>query len=365
MEFNIIIGNPPYQEVTGGGTTTKDAVPLYQNFIDRGIKFSPDYISMIIPSRWACGGKQILDKFRTSIVDSNKLHEIHHYQKGFKVFDNVCIAGGVMYFLWKRNKVGRDTKVYMDNEDTYDERDLSEFTYIDRAGKVRYMLNLDNQGVNIVRKVVNKIGLNSLRDTVLSNTPFGIGSTFRDSEICTEDKPIKVVMSIGDIYTSIDNVQKNVDIINKYKVICSYKNPDGGGERPDNLKWKVLGVPMVLNPGEVCSISYLVLGTYDNKQDAEKLSKYLKTKFVRFLIRETITGMGITFKNFIFVPLIDTLTDIDFNTSLAELDNQLYKKYDLTDEEIEYINSEIAYRDTNEEFIRDTEEIECEDIEES
>ena len=132
MQFDIIVGNPPYQEMTGGGDTTEVAMPLYHKFVSRAIDMKPKYISMIIPSRWTCGGKSVLDDFRSLMISEYKIKEINNYNVSNDIFDGVSIAGGVMYFLWDRDNTSKETVIHNNNKCS--KVDLGKYRYVSKKG---------------------------------------------------------------------------------------------------------------------------------------------------------------------------------------------------------------------------------------
>lgn len=184
MKFDVIIGNPPYQLNTG--TTTAQATPLYDKFVQQAIRLNPRYLSMIIPARWFAGGMG-LDKFRENMLHDDRIRRIVDYPNAKDCFEGISIGGGVCYFLWDRDHRGDClfTNINNGKKNTL-ERNLSEFPVF-----VRY-----NEAVSIIKKV-NAKGEGSLAGIISSLSPFGIGSAERGSEHPTKDDDLRLLSSKG------------------------------------------------------------------------------------------------------------------------------------------------------------------------
>lgn len=342
MKFDLIIGNPPYQEKTGGGTVTEDAIPLYNMFIDNAMQIKPKYISMIIPSRWMSGGKPALDNMRRNIITDRHICKIYNYAISTDIFEDVDIAGGIQYFLIDTSK--QYDKIEFHNirvvngqiQDNIAIRGIDTYRYTDAHGNNQYMIISDNRAASIIAKIMeecNRLGINTLDNRVLPRMPFGFESNYEGLNTPIGDYNIKVICSNNrETYTNKESVLANQNIINKYKVCVGKLTCEHGGTSSGAMN--VLTKPFILYPGEVCSNSYLVINTHDNIEDATNALQYLKTKLVRFLIKVTLSGMNITARNFMFTP------DETINNGLL-LDRHLYEKYRLSDDEIRYIENSI------------------------
>ena len=330
MMFDIIIGNPPYQSNTGGGSNIELKVPLYQKFIEFGMNMHPKKLVMLIPSRWVNGGKG-LDDFRTNLILSKRIKSIHSFEDSSNVFDGVLIGGGVQY-IDIDNDMHSFVHIYnMDGDERYkyDYRPLNEFNITDMHGKCQYTVLIDNHAANIARKVIDKT-FDYMGDYVLQVSPFRLDSKFKDSEVYSDKTPIKVIGSSGkSTYTSEYNITQNNEHIHKYKVITGKVNP---GIRSSNGS-QVINKPRIIYPGEVCNLSYLVIGSFDTELEALNCLNYYKTKFVRFLILITQSGMNMTARNYAFVPR--------FIFDKQYTDKSLYSIYNLSEDDINYIEKRV------------------------
>lgn len=331
MKFDVVIGNPPYQEIKGGGSVVEFSIPIYNKFIELGIQLGAEYMAFIIPSRWL-SGIQRLDKFRSKMLESGHIKKMVCYRNSAEVFKEVDISGGVQYFLYDTNY--NDDKTEMINVYKGDtsriKRSLLDYTYTDTGGNVQYMSVIDNKSCSIIDKVLSTKSDN-ISKWILSGGPFGLGTEFKGEEFSKENN-IKVVCSNGRVaYTSITNI-KNSNILGKYKVIAASLNPDRGGYSR-GIKHSVLGSMSILNPMEICTQTYIVAGSFDSEDMAVNYQEYLQTKFARYLILQTITNIHLVSKNFIFVP------ELDFSKQWT--DKVLYEKYSLTTDEIREIDKVI------------------------
>lgn len=320
MKFDVIIGNPPYQLNTG--TTTAQATPLYDKFVLQAIKLNPRYLSMIIPARWFAGGMG-LDKFRESMLNDDRIRRIVDYPNAKDCFEGISIGGGVCYFLWDRDHKGscRFTNVNNGKENTRD-RDLSEFPVF-----VRY-----NEAVSIIQKVSNNMNT-SISEIVSSLSPFGIGSAERGNEKQTKNSDLRLLSSRGYGFYDRAKVTQGKDYIGKWKVALSKVTSEHAGEPNKDGQFKVLSKVVLLEPSDICTFSYFLVGHENSEQSAKNILSYLTTKFVRFLLLQAVSSINISKDKFRFIPMQDF--------SKAWTDAELYEKYGLTDEEIAFIESMI------------------------
>lgn len=315
MKFDVIIGNPPYQLSDGGGTGSS-AMPIYQKFIEQAKKLNPRFLSMIVPARWYSGGKG-LDEFRNEMLNDDRITTLVDFEDSRDCFPGVDIAGGVCYFLWAKDVHGEcEVRTVRKNEVKIAKRRLNEFETFIR----------DNSAVNIVHKVKSR-NQSFLDSIVSSRMPFGLVSSVKPEK----QGDLDLIASTGRGKISSEKITAGKELIKKWKVLLSKTSNDHAGQPDKEGKRKIFSRIEVMPPKTVCTESYLVVGSYDNKEEAENMTNYLKTKFVRFLVSTILLTQNITKSKFIFVPNLD----------MKELwtDEKLYKKYGITDEEIEFIES--------------------------
>ena len=317
MKFDVIIGNPPYQLNDGGNGAS--ASPIYNKFVTQAKKLNPRFIAMIIPSRWFAGGKG-LDQFREEMLSDKKIRYLVDYVNAKECFPNISLGGGVCYFLWDRDNEGPCEVINVLKGDRHSFiRDLNEYPIF-----VRY-----NKSISIIKKIINN-NEKSVSDLVYSRNPFGISSSERGN-IVKSVNDLTLISSKGIGFISSTAITQGKHLIGKYKVLLSKVTSEHAGEPDKSGQFKIISKIQVLSPNEVCTDSYLIVGTYDNKKEANNLCNYLKTKFARFLLLQAVSSINLSKDKFCFVPI----QDLDNPVS----DDFLNKKYNLTIDEIDFINS--------------------------
>ena len=321
MQFDVIIGNPPYHLSDGGQAAS--AKPLYHLFVEQTIKMNPRYLSIIIPARWYAGGKG-LDSFRNDMLKNNHIRKLVDYNNSADCFPGVNIAGGVCYFLWDRDNIGKCeiTNVTTQNiKSTAESRFLDEFPILVR----------NNTAIHIIRKIISS-SKKTMNMAVQSYSYFAVRSYERGSSNKHRTDDVILLSSQGKGYYDKNKIEDRQNILDKYKVIITYAM--SGGNKPTSQgDFQVISSLQVLAPNEVCTETYLVLDTFDNTYEAENLCSYASTMTFRFLLLQALTSIHITKESFIFVPLQDF--------SHPWTDEMLYKKYNLNEEEIAFIESMI------------------------
>lgn len=324
MKFDVIIGNPPYQ-LNVGVKKENFAIAIYQKFVQQTKRLNPRYLIMIIPSRWFSGGRG-LDDFRKEMLNDNHILSITDYINSNECFSGVDIAGGICYFLRDiyHNGKCQFTSIYNSKKNTAI-RQLNEFNIFIR----------NNDALSIINKIISKKE-NYYIERVSVQNPFGFITTYKGKENKFKDC-IALKTSKKYSYVSRDDVIKNYHLIDKYKVIFGAATCEHGGIPDSTGKFNVFSSLEILQKGFVCTQSYFVADSFDTIQQAQNLLTYFKSKFVRFLVLLTLTSQHISRDKFAFVPIQDF--------SKPWTDVELYAKYNLTQDEIKFIESMIKPMD--------------------
>ena len=239
MNFDVIIGNPPYQ-LNVGVEKENYAIPIYHRFVEQAKKLNPRYLTMIIPARWYAGGRG-LDEFRNTMLTDNRLRIIHDYPDAADCFPGVQIKAGVCYFLWDRDNRGNcSVTTHLNNEiDGPLERPLLEN---DTKTFIRY-----NKSISILHKVY-KHEIDNFSSLVSPQTPFGLVTSFKGNSKRINHNDLKLYISGnekeykgGVAYVPMDMITKGKNMIPWHKV---YIGKAGSGS--DSFPHSILSVPFFI-----------------------------------------------------------------------------------------------------------------------
>lgn len=329
MQFDVIIGNPPYQLDDGGFGTS--AAPIYQLFVEQAKALEPRYLSMIIPSRWFTGGKG-LDDFRASMLGDGRMRVLHDYLSASDVFPGVGLKGGVNYFLWDRDRRG-DCVITTHHKMISSESVARPLLEAGMDVFIRF-----SQGLGILKKVIAAEATGP-SDSVLpshkrfsrlvsARKPFGLATTFHGSNEPSAGM-VKVYENGGVGYTSPTSVRLGSDLVDSWKIFIGRAAPGTGNK--DTYPHRVISTPFIGEPGSVSSETYLAIAPFDSQAEAENALTYLSCRLPRLLIMLHKASQDVTRRVYSFVPIQDF--------SRPWTDDQLYEKYGITSEEISFIES--------------------------
>lgn len=335
MKFNVVIGNPPYQVNDGGGTGSS-AQAIYNKFIDIcRFEFESKYISMIIPSRWMTGGKG-LDKFRNSMLGDRRIRVLHDYLNAGQCFPAVAIEGGICYFRWDRDATGKCVFVSHTS-------DQSAFT------KERYLS--DDSSDVVIRYAESLSILDKTRTANNFSSLVSPRNLFKINIQLLESSPViggyKVFGRFdgkrGLMYLSRyeSKNERALRFLGNWKVFVS-KADGAAGQLGIPIPARIIGKAELGDCDTICTETFLAIGPFATRIEAENVIKYATTKFFRFLVG-TRKLKNMTQKTYSFVPIQDFTenSDIDWSRSIDEIDSQLYAKYHLTEEETAFIEKMI------------------------
>ncbi len=296
-KFDIIVGNPPYQEMDGGNGAS--AKPLYHKFVEEAIKITK-YLLFITPSRWFAGGKG-LDSFREMMLNRKDIKLIKHFNDASEVFNDVDIKGGVSYFLLDKKYDGdtcfNGVNIKLNEYDIIP-TDIGAFTLIEKLKKY-----------------------SSIERLAYSRAHYKISTNATLSNHKVNDEYIKVYFSqINGFEKWIEKSKINSNTsINKWKLITPRAAHKGGSG---------FGAIIVAKPNEICNDSYIHFGV-DNEEEVLSLESYLKTNFANYMLSLRKITQDISLKVLKWIPLVplDRIWD----------DKQLNEYFNLTENEIKII----------------------------
>lgn len=318
MKFDVIVGNPPYQLGSDGGTRD---IPIYNKFVDQAKKLNPRFLSMIIPSRWMAGGLG-LSEFRRTMLEDRRIRKLVDYERMDTVFPGVDFEGGICYFLWDRDYEGDCAVTTISGDETIGPvaRDLNEYDVLVR----------DSRALKILKKVLSA-GETSITEILSADKEFGWTSNFDGFHAKKQPNDIALHYNrsgkrlIG--WIRRDAVAKSPHLIDTWKVMIS-KAYGERGTRPA----MVLGPSFIAGSPSVCTQTYLFFYVSSEKK-AKSLNSYLRTRFFRFLVSLRKITQDATRSTYTWVP------QQPWNRTWT--DQALYKKYSLTKDEISFIESMI------------------------
>lgn len=335
MKFNVVIGNPPYQVNDGGGTGSS-AQAIYNKFIDIcRFEFESKYISMIIPSRWMTGGKG-LDKFRNSMLGDRRIRVLHDYLNAGQCFPAVAIEGGICYFRWDRDATGKCVFV----SHTSDQLAFTKERYLSDDSSdvvIRYAESLSildkTRTANNFSSLVSPRNLFKINIQLLESSPV-IGGY----KVFGRFDGKRGLMYLSR-YESKN--ERALRFLGNWKVFVS-KADGAAGQLGIPIPARIIGKAELGDCDTICTETFLAIGPFATRIEAENVIKYATTKFFRFLVG-TRKLKNMTQKTYSFVPIQDFTenSDIDWSRSIDEIDSQLYAKYHLTEEETAFIEKMI------------------------
>ena len=331
VNFDIVVGNPPYQLKDGSGGTN-DA-PIYQHFVESAHAVNPTISTLIMPSKWFTSGREhLLGEFRQKMLNNRSIQNMVVYSDFRDIFPDVNIKGGLCYYQYNSSYSGDCSyKLIQGGKSSVCSRRLNEYDVLIQnptlAAIVKKIANFENEGIGSVASIIS------------NDTPFGIPT----NPATSKKNPYDVFNDASDDHNTqlfyLDKAKRKIAYINRNDVKKNAQDIDfhkvfipaayGAGE---DFPHQIVGRPEYAEPNSVCSQTYLY-ATFQSEEEAKNFISYLKTKTFRALVWACRIEQHLPNKTYRFVPLQDF--------SKPWTDAELYAKYELTEEESAFIESMI------------------------
>lgn len=330
MKFNAVVGNPPYQ-VTTVGTSDK---PIYHLFMDIAFQIS-DKVTFITPGRFLFNAGKTPKEWNKKILSDKHFKVIWYESDSTNIFPNVDIKGGVAVTFRDKNMINKEIGVFSSypvlssiakkvrSNDRFS--NLSTIIY----SQNKFKLEVLYKDFPEYKKIIGSNGT----EKRLTTSIFEQLGVFKDKSIGENDVKILGLINNNRVYRFIPSKYlEDHNGLNKFKVLLPKSN--GSGQLGE-----VLSSPVVEEPNTGFTQSFIGIGVFDSSTGANSCLKYLQTKFTRAMLGLLKVTQDNSSNVWQFVPLQDfsSDSDIDWSKTIPEIDQQLYKKYKLTEEEIAFI----------------------------
>lgn len=335
MKFDAVVGNPPYQEENADNGRKQ---PVYNLFMDASFKLSK-IVSLITPGRFLFNAGETPKNWNNRLLNDEHFSVLKYWSKSSDIFPTVEIKGGVAVTLRNQNKIFEKITIFtvynelnkiLQKVNQLENVNMRMDSIVSSQGVCRFTSELFSDYSQIEKLAGEGTGDKILSKVVEAGTIVFLPEKFSDSiQIIAKGKTARIIRFIHKKY-----IQENA-FINSYKVLVPESNGNGAFE--------VFSSPEISKPQEAFSDTFLAIGSFSTQEEAEACLKYIKTKFARVMLgvlKVTQHNPKSTWK---YVPLQDFTpnSDINWNKTIADIDRQLYKKYNLSEEEITFIESKV------------------------
>ena len=289
--------------------------------MEKALEMEPRFAVFVTPSRWMAGGKG-LDKYRERMLSDKRMRSIVDYPKLYEGFPGVKIRGGISYFVWDREHNGPcEVQTIWDGEPTGPAvtRHLDAYDILVRR----------NEAVPILEKVRAK-GEPTLDGRVSSRKPFGLATNFKGKPSAEGlGNPVRLFENQRIGWIEREAIPTNSEWVDAWKVLITRVQGTSAA-----VETKFLSKPILAEPGTACTETYLVAGRFDSEAEAKNYAKYLRTRFVRFLVSLRKPTQDAARGVYAFIP--------DLPLDQEWTDTKLYRRYGLTEDEIAFVESQVA-----------------------
>ena len=341
LKPDIVCGVPPFNEKTDGGRGDGGSAIYHKFFNIAKEHLNPKYIAMLMQSTWYSGGRgDGLETFREYVLsintDDKHFREFHDYPNIETYIKGVTtLRGGICLFLWDRDYTGNCLFINKINGKDYSM--VRPLRYEHNGFKADFLIRW-NRGLDILKKVLD-VESNFIPDNNMmrKRNAFGFPNESSDNWLEGTQKSnlrkTKVYLSKGKIGYALDSdfTKEKDGLLNQWKVLVA-KSSSGN----DDLPHLVISDPIVSEPGSVTANTHYVITGVNNEMEAQNLANYMKTRFFRFMVNLLRSNQNMRVDMYQFAPRLDFTRSWD--------DEQLYERYHLNQEDIEFINMIIKER---------------------
>ncbi len=339
MKFDFIIGNPPYQEEVKDSDNKTFMPSIYNLFMDEAFKIS-DRVELIHPARFLFNAGQTPKQWNEKMLSDPHFKVLHYESDGSRIFPHTEIKGGIAIS-------------YRDAAQNFGA--IQVFTKFPELNSILHKVTPSISGHNLTDIMQNQCRFNL--DALYRDYPkyqTAIGSNGRDKRFRNN---IFEKIDLFSVEKSFDDDLAIVGVIKNKRQWRFFPKKYTDLTQSNLFKWKVLigaasgaGVfgetlspPLLLEPRQGYTQTYIGAGAFETKDEAEHLQQYVKTKFFRTMLGILKITQHNEIGTFRLIPLQDftPASDIDWSKSVAEIDKQLYAKYGLDDAEIAFIESHV------------------------
>ena len=334
MKFDVIIGNPPYQEEVEGTSNP----PIYNFFMDESYK-NAQIVELITPARWLFDAGKTSKEWNKKMLSDRNLKVQYYEGDSSNVFSNTDIKGGVAITYRDSKKTLGPIGVFSPNKELRSIADkLCAITKKDNIVSHIYLqnrFNLSNLYTDFpyFKYIISSNG----KERRIVSSSFEKITAFTENPESKNDVKILGLIANRRLYKWIHRhyIEDNGNL-DSYKVLLPKSN--GKGELGESLS-----TPIIAQPNTGYTQSFIGFGAFSRKEDAEAMLKYLKTKFVRIALGILKITQDNPPERWAYVPLQDftSSSDIDWSKSIAEIDEQLFDKYDLDEPERIFIRTKV------------------------
>ncbi|MBT9047520.1 restriction endonuclease [Lactobacillus delbrueckii subsp. bulgaricus] len=346
MKFDVVIGNPPYQDSTTGDNDNNFAAPIYSNFMELSFKLS-DLVTLITPARFLFNAGSTSKQWNQKILNDPHFKVVLYEANSSNIFPHTDIKGGVTISLRDTHQEFEPIKIFT----AYPELNnilkkvlprlngsLSEVI----SGRGVYKLSnkalIDHPEIEQLQSKGHKKDVGSGAFRVLKDVVF-----FKEKPSDGHDDYVRFLglsKRMREYWWGRQIYQDVPDSFYHFKVFIPQTNGSGTfGE--------VLSTPLIGKPLIGATETFLSIGNFLSEDEATACLNYIKSKFARAMLGILKTTQANTRSKWEYVPLQDFTpnSDIDWTKSIPEIDQQLYKKYNLSEEEINFIETKVQAMD--------------------